>query len=114
MSDDSGDLNENLAGGAPAERHVLLSWVLCVGGWLFCAFVGLWLVVELEAWPKAYNVFFWTVVALLFCNALLFLAIPYRWSESDGQIIKAVGIICAAEVLVFGAFYLVGRFAIAA
>lgn len=114
MSDDSGDLNESLDNGAPLERHVLFSWVICVGAWLFCAFIGLWLVVELEAWPKAYNVFFWAVIAVLFCNALLFLAIPYRWSESDRQILKVVSIICVAETLVFGAFYLVARFAIAA
>lgn len=114
MGDQSFERDEGIVTEAPAEKHVLLSWLLCVSGWLFCALMGLGVTVLMKEWPRAHNVFFWAVVGIMFCNALLFLSIPYRWNESDRQLVRAVAIICFAEALVFGIFYLTARFAIIA
>lgn len=103
---------DELPDGAPVEKNVGFSWLLCVGGWLCCAFLCLWLMVELEAWPAAYDMFFWAIILILFCNIFLFLFVSTRWGKAVKNLFFAVSRICVGEGLILGIFYLLGRFAI--
>lgn len=105
---------DELPDGAPVEKHVALSWLLCVGGWLCCAFMCLWLMVELESWPNAYDMFFWAIILILFCNIFLFLFVSSRQGRTAKQLFYAVLKLCAGEGLVLLIFYLLGRFAMGA
>lgn len=103
---------DELPDGAPVEKQVGISWLFCVGGWLCCAFMCLWLMIELEAWPKAYDMFFWVIILILFCNIFLFLFISSRAGRTAKQLFYAVLKLCAGEGLVLLVLYLLGRFAI--
>lgn len=95
-----------------AGRPLWLSWVWSVAGWLVCAFMCLWFMVELETWPNAYDLFFWAVILLLFGNIFMFLFVVTRWGLWPGRLLGAVARVCVGEGLILLCFYLVGRFAV--
>lgn len=98
--------------GAPIEGTGFLGWLICVCGWLICAFLCLWLMISLEAWPSAYDMFFWAAILVLFCNILVFLFISARYGAQTRQLSGAVLRVCVGEGLLLLICYLIGRFAI--
>ncbi len=86
-----------------------LSWFCAVFGWLFCAFECLWLWIELEAWPAAYEVFFPAILLILFCNVLVFIFIGARFGARSMRVGLAVMRVCLGEGLLLGLIYLCAR-----
>lgn len=95
-------------------KEGILRWLISVAGWLACAAMCLWLTIELEAYPAAYDMFFPAVLLILFCNILLFLFVATRWATQTGKLASSVIRLCIAEALLLAGMYALGRFAIAA
>ena len=99
LSDKPQKIPDELPDGVPVEKHVALSWLLCVGGWLCCAFMCLWLMVELESWPNAYDMFFWAIILIL----LQYLSFSFRFiagRQNGKTAFYAVLRLCVGEGLV--------------
>ena len=94
----------------PLKQAGWLAWLVCVAGWVLCAGFCLWLTIELEAWPYAYDVFFPAILLILFCNILLFLFIATRWGKSLSRLLAAVARLCAGEAIILAGMYCLGRF----
>ena len=95
LSDKPQKIPDELPDGVPVEKH-------------------LWLMVELESWPNAYDMFFWAIILILFCNIFLFLFVSSRAGRTARQLFYAVLRLCVGEGLVLLIFYLLGRFAMGA
>lgn len=91
-----------------------LSWAVSVAGWLVCAALCLWLTIELEAWPQAYEVLFPAIVLVLFCNIFLFLFVATRWARQTARLFGAVTRLCVGEGLLLLLLYAAGRWGMGA
>lgn len=85
-------------------------WLISVAGWLACAGLCLWLTLELEAYPYAYDMFFPAVLLILFCNILVFLFIVSRWGQDLGRLAGSVARVCLAEAIILAGMYGLGRY----
>lgn len=81
----------------------------CIAGWLACAGMCLWLTLELEAYPYAYDMFFPVILLILFCNIFLFLFIAARWAAQASRLYGSVARLCAAEAIILAGMYGAGR-----
>lgn len=89
-----------------------LSWGISVLGWLICAGLCLWLTLELEAWPYAYDMIFPAILLILFCNILVFLFISYRWARDLKRLAGSVARVCVGEAIILGGLFLMGKYLI--
>lgn len=103
------------------EKNRETSWKKClgsaliaVGGWFACAAMCLFLTIELEGWPRAYDFVLPAAVAVLFSNILVFIFTASRHGENVGKLFRAVCRICIAEGVLFFLLFLWGRFFIGA
>lgn len=99
--------NEGLNNLAPRG---LLAWLAAVCGWLLCAALCLWALLELERWPYGYEVFFPAILLILFCNILLFLFVAGRWGSNARRLALSVGRICLGEAILLGGMCALARF----
>lgn len=90
----------------------LLSWCISVLGWLICAALCLWLTLELEAWPYAYDMIFPAILLILFCNILVFLFISSRWAKDIKCLAGSVARVCLGEAIILGGLFLIGKYCI--
>lgn len=91
--------------------HVgLAAWFICVAGWLICAGLCLWLTIELEAYPYAYDMFFPAVLLILFCNILVFLFIATRWAMDFRKLSGSVIRVCVGEAIILAGMYALGKY----
>lgn len=105
--------DKTMSANTPLQRLVprgWLSWVTAVFGWLLCAAMCLWLTIELEAWPYAYEMFFPAVLLILFCNIFLFLFVAGRWGADAGRLAGSAARICIGEAILLAGMYCLARF----
>lgn len=91
-------------------KNTWLSWLGAVAGWLVCAGLCLWFILEIEPYPYAYEMFFPFALLLLFGNIFLFLFISARWGEQPGRLFASLGRVCVGEGLFLAALYCLSRF----
>lgn len=97
-----------------SRKNWLGSALIAVGGWFVCAAMCLFLTIELEGWPRAYDFVLPAAVAVLFSNVLVFIFTASRHGENVGKLFRAVCRICVTEGLLFFVLFLWGRFFIGA
>lgn len=95
-----------------APGRGLLSWVCAVAGWLVCAGFCLYLTLELEQFPNAYDILFPAVLLILFGNILVFLFISSRWARDARRLLMAVIRVCLGEGLLLAGMYALAKYAI--
>lgn len=83
----------------------LLRYLTAVAGWLACAFMGLALMVGLEARPEDWQSALYLVLLVLFANIVVFLFVTSRYSNSFSRHALAVLVVCIAEAVFFACMY---------
>lgn len=91
---------------------LLLNYAIVTAGWLACAVLCLALYIKLEAFPKAYEVFFPAILLMLFGNIFIFLFIASRWSKDTKRLASSVLSLCAGEALFIAGIYCLSAFVI--
>lgn len=94
---------------APAKAG-FAAWAVSVAGWLLCAAMCLWLAIALEAYPAAYEIFFYAILLILFCNILVFLFITTRWARDLRRLAGSVVRVCAGEGIILAGMYGMGKY----
>lgn len=92
------------------EKRGFAAYAAAVAGWLICAAFCLWLTVELEAWPAAYDMFFPAVLLILFGNIFVFLFISSRWARQTSRLFSSVFRVCLGEAFLLAGMYILGRY----
>lgn len=82
-----------------------LRYLTAVAGWLACAFMGLGLMVALEARPEAWQTALYLVLFVLFANIVVFLFVTSRYSGEFLRHALAVLAVCIVEAVFFACMY---------
>lgn len=87
-----------------------LAWALSVAGWLICAAFCLWAMVSLEAYPNAYDMFFYAIILILFCNIFLFLFVTARWGKDIKRLAGSIGRVVLGEAALLYGMFAIGKY----